>query len=96
MRNRRNTYKRRKTRRGTKRKQRRIFSRRLRSSLQGTARKVRKQRKMQGGGIPNDNITKGLRGGDIVTDTYIDTDGYSNAPVMETYNEYQEEVSNNL
>jgi hypothetical protein len=96
MRNRRNTYKRRKTRRGTKRKQRRIFSRRVRSSLQGTPRRVRKQRKQSGGGIPNDNITKALRGGDIVTTTYNDPDGYSNAPVMETFSDYQKGVSNTV
>lgn len=75
---RRNTYRRRKSRRATKRKQRRIFS--------------RKPRKMRGGGIPNKNIVGGIPSGAVVTVDEVDTDGYANAPVMESYSEYKKQV----
>jgi hypothetical protein len=79
---RRNTYKRKKSRRATKRKQRRIFSR-----------KLRKPRKQSGGGIPNDNVVKGFTKQTVVAPIEIDSDGYSEAPTMRLYGDYMEEQS---
>lgn len=74
------TRKTKKQRRATKRKQRRIFSR-----------KLRRPRKMSGGGIPNDNIVKAFTKDTVVAPVEVDSDGYSNAPTMQTYGEYMEE-----
>lgn len=74
------TRKTKKQRRISKRRQRRIFSR-----------KPRRPRKMSGGGIPNDNIVKAFTKNTVVAPIEVDSDGYSNAPTMQTYGEYMKE-----